>query len=80
MHPKPTGEGDRPITRTQSLYRVWSRLRKDPISQWEKSRAGFWGAAVKGSGLLRAALLRLARAEIASWMNCDLSLVLLGAE
>ena len=59
-------EADRPIARTQGLYRLWSRVRRCEVGAWARERAGHWDRAVQGSAPLRAALLRQARLEIAT--------------
>eukprot|EP00959_Pyramimonas_sp_CCMP1952_P204224 4271426-Pyramimonas_sp.AAC.1 len=58
MTPKPPPGGDRPITPTPGPFRPWSILRKQPVTTWERQKAGFWDSAVKGSRPLRAAVLR----------------------
>jgi hypothetical protein len=55
--PKPTG-GERPIALTVSLYRLWGKMRKHLVSQWEDKHHGFWDTAIRGSSPLRAALIR----------------------
>ena len=51
---KPQG-GTRPIALMPMLYRIWTKIRKPYIEQWEQQHAGPWDAAVKGSSALRAA-------------------------
>ena len=57
---------DRPITLTQSLYRLWGRVRKCQVTSWTRAGAGHWDAAVSGSSPLRAALMRQVKLEIAT--------------
>ncbi len=59
-------EADRPITLTQGLYRLWSRLRRKDVAAWTRQRAGHWDRAVAGSAPLREALLRQAKLELAT--------------
>jgi hypothetical protein len=59
-------EADRPITLTQGLYRLWSRVRRADVATWTRERAGHWDKAVEGSAPLRAALLRQAKLELAT--------------
>ena len=61
-----TREADRPITLTQGLYRLWTRVRRSNVASWTRARAGFWDKAVAGSAPLRAALLRQVRLEMAT--------------
>ena len=44
--PKEQG-GKRPIILLPMLYRLWSLIRKEAVSQWSQEKAGFWDAAVK---------------------------------
>ena len=57
--------GSRPIALMPMLYRVWTRVRRKYIDDWEKGAAGGWDAAVKGSSALRASILSQMRDEIA---------------
>jgi hypothetical protein len=59
-------QADRPITPTQSLYRLWGSVRKCQVGRWSRERAGHWDRAVAGSSPLRAALLRQVKLELAS--------------
>jgi len=52
------GGGDRPITLTASIYRVWSRLRKCHVQDFDQKKAGHWDAAIRGSSALRTTIMR----------------------
>ena len=63
---KPTPvPSERPISLTSGLYRLWCKLRKPLIEEWEGKAAGFWDRAIAGSSALQAALARELRHEIA---------------
>ena len=49
------------------LYRLWTKIRRLYIIQWEISHQGPWDAAVKGSSALRAACLTLFCDEVAAY-------------
>ena len=68
--------GERPITLTTGLYRLYSRIRKPFVSEWESRRAGFWDSAVKGSTPLRAALIRELYNEVASYLGVTVTQIL----
>ena len=57
---------DRPITLTQGLYRLWSRVRRSEVATRTATGAGHWDRAVAGSAPLCAALLRQVRLEMTS--------------
>ena len=59
---KPAG-GSRPIALMPMLYRLYTKIRRPYIIQWEIAHQGPWDAAVKGSSALRAGLLSLLRDE-----------------
>jgi hypothetical protein len=64
---KPTvPPSERPITLTSGLYRLWCKLRRPEVLEWETGAAGFWDKAVAGSSALQAALHRKLRHEVAS--------------
>ena len=46
------------------LYRLWTKIRRPKIIQWELAHQGPWDAVAKGSSALRAGLLSLLRDEI----------------
>ncbi|CAE8616817.1 unnamed protein product, partial [Polarella glacialis] len=79
MVPKPQG-GERPITLTSALYRLWSRMRKFIMSSWEEEHHGFWDTAIRGSSPLRAALVRELKNECCAWMNIDVGQILWDVE
>ena len=54
---KPTG-GERPITLTTALYRLYCNVRKVFIVQCDREHAGFWDDAVRGSSAFTAAMKR----------------------
>ena len=57
--------GSRPIALMPMLYRLYTKIRRPYIIQWELAHQGPWDAAVKGSSALRAGLLSLLRDEMA---------------
>ena len=61
--PQPQG-GCRPIALMPMLYRVWTKVRKPWIQEWDSLNSGPWDAAVKGSSALRAAVLSQFQDEI----------------
>ena len=67
---KPTG-GSRPIALMPMLYRLYTKIRRPQIIQWELAHQGPWDAAVKGSSALRAGLLSLLRDEMAVRLGKD---------
>ena len=60
---KPQG-GCRPIALMLMLYRIWTKIRKKWIQEWDALFSGPWDAAVKGSSALRAAVLSQFQDEI----------------
>jgi len=62
--PKPFG-GERPIAAIVFLYRVWIRIRRPRITEWEAGHAHHWDTAVAGNSALRVALRRSLRRECA---------------
>ena len=72
---KPQG-GERPITLTTAPYRLYSRIRKTFVTEWESTRAGFWDSAVKGSTPLRAALIRELYNEVPVYMGLAVAQIL----
>ena len=70
MLPK-TSTKERPITLTSLLYRVWCRLRKPLLDQWQKQLPVTMehDRARPGAQVLQVALERLLRQEVQSqWM------------
>ena len=57
------GGGERPIALLPMLYRVWMRLRKSLVTEWDNKRHGFWDTAIKGSSPLQATYRRLCMDE-----------------
>ena len=55
---------ERSITITSGLYRLWCKLRRPVVAEWEVQTAGFWDKAVAGSSALQAALQRELRHEV----------------
>ena len=49
--------GVRPIALMPMLYRLWSKIRRPQVREWEDKTAGPWDAAVRGSSALRAGVL-----------------------
>ncbi len=64
---KPTVQpSERPIALAAGLRRLWCKVRKLIVGQWEARVAGLWGRAISGSSAIRAGLVRELRREIAS--------------
>eukprot|EP00973_Karenia_brevis_P054380 7555251-Karenia_brevis.AAC.1 len=63
---KPQG-GPRPIELMPILYRIWTKVRKPYIQEWERANAGPWDAAVESSSALRAALTSMFGNEVADY-------------
>ena len=61
---KPAG-GVRPIALMAMIDRLWTKIRRPYIVQWERAHAGPWDAAIKGSSALRAGILSALNDEIA---------------
>ena len=72
---KPTG-GCRPIALMPMLYRIWTKVRKPDMQQWEAAHVGKWDAAVKGSSALRAAVAGAFMDELASYSGEDVLTIL----
>ena len=47
------------------IYRLWTKIRRPYIVQWERAHAGPWDAAIKGSSALRAGILSALNDDIA---------------
>ena len=58
------GGGERPIALMPMLYRVWMRLRKNLVAEWDAERHKFWDTAVKGSSPLQATYQKLCMDEV----------------
>ena len=61
---KPDGTDTRPIALMPMIYRLWTKIRKPELSEWERLAAGEWDAARAGSSALRAACLSLFQDEL----------------
>ena len=72
---KPAG-GVRPIALMPMLYRLWTKIRKPFLAEWEEINRGPWDAAVKGSSALRAAILSLFSDEVASLTEYEILKIL----
>ncbi len=70
----------RPISLTQAVYRVWSRLRKPHVAGWTRARAAHRDRAVAGSSALRAALLRQTTMEVHSALGFSVTQTLVDLE
>ena len=68
---KPAG-GVRPIALMPMLYRLWTKIRKPYLAEWEELNKGPWDAAVKGSSALRADILSLFSDEVASLSEIEI--------
>ena len=53
---KPAG-GVRPIALMPMLHRLWTKVRRDEIRQWDLAHTGPWDAAIRGSSALKAAIM-----------------------
>ena len=60
---KPAG-GERAIGLMAGLYRLMGRALRPSILDWSKKKAGFWDNAISGSAGLKAAIRRIAFAEV----------------
>ena len=67
---KPTG-GTRPIAFMPMLYRIWTKVRKPYLTEWESEHVGDWDAAIRGSSALREAALSQFHHEIAHYTEKD---------
>ena len=56
--------GARPIALMPMLYRLWTKIRKDHIAQWDNDHREPFDAAVRGSSALRAAILSMYHDEL----------------
>ena len=48
------------------IYRLWTKIRRPYIVQWEQAYAGPWDVAIKGSSALIAGILFVLNDEIAA--------------
>ena len=55
---------ERPITLTAGLYRLYCKVRKPQVEEWETARAGHWDSAINKSSALQVALLRSFQFEV----------------
>ena len=72
---KPQG-GVRPIALMPMIYRIWTKIRKPLLVEWEYENRGPWDAAVRGSSALRAAILSAFHDEIAHYNDEYLTKIL----
>ena len=64
--PKQSGEGQRPISKTPFLYRVWCILRRDKLRDWGSANCPHWDTATPGRSAETEACARLWLMEAAS--------------
>ncbi len=58
------------------LYRIWTKIRKRYITDWDVDHRGPWDAAVRGSSALRAALLSMFKDELAVYSEEEIVKIL----
>ena len=58
------GGGERTISLTPKIYRLWTKTRKMVLSGWQNDNAAHYNAAKKGSSALKAAAWRALFAEV----------------
>ncbi len=58
------------------IYRLWTKIRKVYIDEWEALHRGPWDAAVKGSSALRAAVLSMFHDELATLSEEEVAKIL----
>ena len=68
--------GVRPIALMPMLYRLWAKIRKVQIQEWDLTHRGPWDAAVRGSSALRAGLLSAFGDELSSLTQEDAAAIL----
>ena len=73
---KPPPGGVRPIALMPMIYRLWTKIRKVYIDEWEALHRGPWDAAVKGSSALRAAVLSMFHDELATLSEEEVAKIL----
>ena len=62
------GGGSRPIALMPMIYRLWTKIRRPYMRQWEREQYhGPWDAAVRGSSALRAAIFTAFGDEVAQY-------------
>jgi len=62
------------------IYRLWAKIRRPYIIQWEQAHAGPSDAAIKGSSALRAGILSALKDEIAVLLGNETLSVLFDME
>ena len=67
--PKQSGEGQRPISKTPFLYRVWCLLRRDKLKEWDNANCPHWDTATVGRSAETEASARMWLMEAASFAN-----------
>ena len=77
---KPDGGGSRPIALMVMFYRLWTKIRKPELTEWERMHAGVWDAARTGSSALRAAVLSLFQDELHVLLGDEATAILWGME
>ena len=70
------GGGFRPIALMPMLYRLWAKIRKVQIQEWDIEHRGPWDAAVRGSSALRAGLLSAFGDELSSLSKEEVAAIL----
>ena len=58
------------------LYRIWTKVRRPYLQEWEARNKGPWDAAVRGSSALRAAIITLFHDEVASYSGEKIAKIL----
>ena len=58
------------------LYRLWTKIRRPYMREWEADNKGPWDAAVRGSSALRAAILTAFADEMGTYSGLEVAKVL----
>ena len=69
------GGGCRPIALMPMLYRLWTKIRRPYMRDWEADNKGPWDAAVRGSSALRAAILIAFADEMGTYSGLEVAKV-----
>ena len=68
--PKPSG-GNRCVAKTAMAYRIWNRMRRQGVRDWEADFARKWDASRKGCSAIKAAFVRSLVVEANSLLGQD---------
>ncbi len=62
------------------IYRLWTKIHKSEVDRWASTHEGPWGAAIKGSSALRAAIRSMFRDELESLSEEEIAGIFWGME